>query len=72
MDKRLELIFANELDKSVTLTIDAPTYPADPTIVHEAMDEIIAADVFYSTGGKFVEKRGARFVERIVEEIELH
>lgn len=72
MDKKLELLFTNEADKSVTLTIDAPTYPADPTAINQAMDELIVADVFSSTGGKFVEKRGARFVERIVEEIELH
>jgi len=72
MDKKLELIFTNEAGMGVTLSVEGPTYPADPVVIEQVMDNIILEDVFHSTGGKLVEKRAARFVERIVEDIELH
>ena len=35
------------------------------------MDQIIASNVFFTAGGDLVEKRGARVVERNVEEVTL-
>jgi len=70
--KRLELIFENEDGKSVTYTLDNPVEPADSVAVNEAMDEIIAQDVFFSNGGDIVAKKAARIVERTVTDIEIN
>ncbi|SDM55320.1 DUF2922 domain-containing protein [Sediminibacillus halophilus] len=69
--KKLELKFLNEEDKTVTISLDQPVEPADPAAVNTAMDEIIAQNAFFSSGGDLVSKKGARIVERNVEEIEL-
>ncbi|QTN00803.1 DUF2922 family protein [Sediminibacillus dalangtanensis] len=69
--KKLELKFLNEEDKTVTISLDQPVEPADPAAVNAAMDEIIAQNAFFSSGGDLVSKKSARIVERNVEEIEL-
>lgn len=69
--KRIELRFLNEEGRIVTLSVDNPNEPADPAVVNAAMDEILAQNVFSSSGGELVEKHSARIVERSVEEIEL-
>jgi uncharacterized protein YggL (DUF469 family) len=69
--KRLELLFKNMDDKNVTISLDDPIEPVNPTTVSQVMDEIIAQNVFTSTGGDLVSKHGARVVERNVTEIEI-
>lgn len=69
--KKLDLIFENELGKSVTYSIDNPVEPANVNDVNAAMDEIIAQDIFTTSGGSVVKKKGARIVERIVSEVEM-
>ncbi|WP_096189474.1 DUF2922 domain-containing protein [Evansella halocellulosilytica] len=71
MAKRLELIFVNEGGTSVTIGLDEPVEPADGEHISSVMDEMIDLDVFTSSNGKLTEKRGARIVDRTVEEIEL-
>ncbi|MCP8616018.1 DUF2922 domain-containing protein [Salirhabdus salicampi] len=71
MSKRLELRFLNEEGRTVTVTLDNPVDPADPDLVNQAMDELIAQNTFTSSGGDLIEKSGARIVERNVYEIEL-
>jgi len=67
--KTLELKFANEEDKTVTVSLDEPVEPADPQVIAAAMDTIIAQQAFYSSGGELVGKKSARIVERNVFEI---
>ncbi len=69
--KRIELFFENEDGKTVKYTLDKPLEPVNPVTVNAAMDEIIAQNVFYSSGGDLVAKKGARIVENIIEEIDL-
>lgn len=69
--KRLELIFENEFGKNVTISLDEPIEPIDANAVNAAMDEVITQNVFTSSGGDLVHKKGARIVERNVTEIEL-
>lgn len=69
--KRLELLFENEEGKTVTYTLDSPVDPADEQAINAAMDEVIAQNVFQSNGGNIVAKKGARFVERIVTDIDI-
>lgn len=69
--KKLELKFLNEDGKTVTYSLDKPIEPVEPATVNAAMDEIIAQDVFTSSGGDIVSKKSARVVENIVQEIDL-
>lgn len=69
--KKIELRFRNVDDKLVRFELDNPVDPIDPAVVNEAMDTIIAENVFTSSGGDLLTKESARIVEQIVEEIEL-
>ncbi len=69
--KKLELIFENEDGKNVTYALDNPVEPADADMVKAAMDEVIAQDIFTSTGGAMVKIKSARIVERNVTEVEM-
>ena len=69
--KTLELKFANELDKIVTISLDVPVEPADPAMINSAMDTIIEQNIFASSGGNLVSKKSARIVERNVTDVEL-
>lgn len=69
--RALELNFENEQAKTVKIAIDYPVEPVDPVEISAVMDEIIAANVFTSSGGEFIMKKSARITERIVEPIEL-
>lgn len=69
--KRIELLFVNEDGKTATISLDNPVEPVDASKVNEVMDEIIAQNVFITNGGAFVQKKGARIIERNVTEIEI-
>jgi hypothetical protein len=71
MSKKLELQFVNLEGKTATLSIDDPIEPVEPASVSAAMDTIIATNIFTSTGGDLVAKKGARVVERNVADVEL-
>lgn len=70
-EKVLELIFKNEQDKTVRITLQAPVEPVESGEVVTAMDEIIAENIFFSSGGDWIEKAGARLVSRTVEDIDI-
>lgn len=69
--KKLELKFLNADGKTVTYSLDKPVEPVDPVAVKAAMDEIINQNAFATSGGDIVSIKGARVVERNVQEIEL-
>ena len=71
MAKVLEMHFVNLVGKPAEITIENQLEPFDPAAISAAMDTILANDVFTSSGGGFVEKRGARVVERAVTDIQL-
>lgn len=71
MEKKIELLFENEEGKTVTISLDAPAEPVNPFAVNNAMDTIISQNIFTSSGGNLVKKRGARIVGRSVQTIEL-
>ncbi|GMB08670.1 DUF2922 family protein [Thermolongibacillus altinsuensis] len=68
MEKTLELQFVNQEGKVVRLTIDQPLESLTDTQVANVMDLIIAANVFTSSGGDLVAKKGARIVSKEVLE----
>ncbi|WP_100487064.1 DUF2922 domain-containing protein [Sporolactobacillus pectinivorans] len=61
--KTLNLVFLNEQGKSVTLSVNDPVEPADPAAVKSAMQEILAQNVFISTGGLLTQIKSARISE---------
>lgn len=69
--KTIELRFRNTDDKLVRFSLDNPVDPIDAVVVNEAMEAIIAENVFTSSGGDILKKESARVVEQLVEEIEL-
>lgn len=71
MAKTLEMLFTNEAGKSASVSIESPTEPVDPVAVSAAMDTILTSNVFITSGGDLVAKRGARVVERNVLPVEI-
>ena len=72
MAKTLELLFLTEGGKSATLSVADPIEPVDVEKVKTAMDEIIASNVFTTASGSFISAKGARVVERNVNEYEVN
>ncbi|USK91685.1 DUF2922 domain-containing protein [Rossellomorea marisflavi] len=71
MAKTLELIFKNEMGKQAKISVIEPKEPVDQDAVKAAMENLIAKDVFGSSGGSLVSIEGARIVERNVTDYEL-
>jgi hypothetical protein len=71
MAKTLELVFGTELGKTARLSMDNPKEPVDEAAVKLAMEQIIAAEVFTSASGRYVEAKGARVIDRNVVEYEM-
>ncbi|UII57677.1 DUF2922 domain-containing protein [Cytobacillus spongiae] len=71
MAKSLELQFVTSNGKTSNLTFDNPIEPINPSAVKQAMDQIIAANVFEGHNGTLVSAKGARVIERNVTEYEL-
>ncbi|ART77245.1 DUF2922 domain-containing protein [Sutcliffiella horikoshii] len=67
----LELFFLNEEGTKVKVSVDDPRSDLTQVEIEEAMDTIIAANVFTSKGGSFITKDSARIVERNVTEYEI-
>ncbi|WP_419883620.1 DUF2922 domain-containing protein [Peribacillus sp. B-H-3] len=72
MAKTLELLFATLQGKTAVLSIDDPKEPVDLAKVKQAMDQIITLNVFTSRTGDYISKKGARVVERNVDDYEMN
>ncbi|GAB6179387.1 DUF2922 domain-containing protein [Desulfotomaculum defluvii] len=71
MSRTLELIFVNATGGKVTLRVADPKETLTEVEVKTAMEQIVAKDIFSSTGGSLVGIAGARIVSRDVSEINL-
>lgn len=69
MSKTLELIFVNAVGDKVTLRVTDPRDDLQETEVRAVMDQVVAKDVFTSTGGSLAGVAGARLVTRDVAEL---
>ena len=72
MAKTLELLFLTEGGKSATLSVSDPIEPVDIEKVKTAMDAVIVSNVFTTASGSFISAKGARVVERNVNEYEMN
>lgn len=71
MSKQLELLFENEAGRQVTISLDNPLEPVDSAAIFDAMTGIVEGNALSSSGGDVIAIRGARLVERHVEDIDL-
>ncbi len=69
MTKVLELQFITEFGKSAHLAVDEPKEPVVEADVTAAMNAIITNNVFQSSSGALTNIKGARLVERTVQEL---
>ena len=69
MEITLQLVFLNAGGGRVTLSIPQPLADLTAATVGTAMDEIINADVFVSSGGGLASKVRAVLVSRQIEEL---
>ncbi len=71
MAKKLEMVFRNEENKTVKLTVDNALDDLDSQDVKTAMETIIAKKVFLSNGGELVGIASARVVDTEINELDL-
>ncbi|KQU13126.1 DUF2922 domain-containing protein [Peribacillus sp. TH16] len=71
MARVLEMIFVTEEGKSATISVENPKEPVDANTVKLAMEQMITGNAFVASSGDFVSIKGARLVERNVEDVEL-
>jgi hypothetical protein len=69
VEQTLRLIFRNAEGRNVTLSVSNPQDPLNSTDVNAAMDLIISADIFQTSGGSITEKVRAEVVSREVNTI---
>ncbi len=61
--KKLSMKFVTTNDDVTTLTINEVREDITDQEVNSLMDEIITQNVFYSTGGSLVKKKGAKIID---------
>ena len=67
MEKSLQLVFKNASGTTKIITISNPKENLTKTETDEAMQKIVAANVFNSLGGDLVQAVEARVVNRNVQ-----
>jgi hypothetical protein len=67
--KTLQMVFKNENGKNVTINVADAKDSLTSTEVKAAMQNIIAKNVFVSTGGKLVSAESAQLVDRQTAEL---
>ncbi len=71
MTQVLELQFATADGKTTTLTIDAPKPNVTVAEIQQAMETIVAKNVFAGQAGALSAIKGARLVDRQVTEFDV-
>lgn len=66
---RLEMTFKNEADTTMKISVDNPRADITDLEVKAAMDNIVAKNIFNSTGGNLVAVAGARIVSTNIQEL---
>jgi hypothetical protein len=66
---RLEMIFLNQQGKTNKISVDSPKSDLTEAEVQTAMEDIVAKNIFSSTGGDFVGVSSARVVTTDVTEL---
>jgi hypothetical protein len=69
--KKLYLTFFTDQNKTHTIVVDKPVYPADEASVKAGMDLILSNEAIITKKGKLVSIKEAKFVTRDVEGLDL-
>ena len=69
--KKLLMTFKTDEDKNVSISIEDPRENLTESEILEAMNVIIAKDVFAPNGESLIEKVGAKVVETETQEYDL-
>jgi len=64
MEKKLEMIFVNAAGKKTKISVDDPRSDLTSQEVQTVMNDIIARNIFNSTGGDLVSIDSARIVSK--------
>ena len=67
MIKTLQMIFRNEENRNVTLSVSDPLEGLDGLTAGNAMQDILNANIFQTNGGDMVSRVRAQIVSRDVE-----
>lgn len=60
MKETLQLTFLTSMNKTTNLLVPSPKTPIDSAAVNQAMDAIVAADIFTLSTGRIVKKVAAK------------
>lgn len=69
MEKTLQMVFQNATGKNTRISLQDPKDDITPTEVQNAMDIIVAKNIFNTTGGEIVKAVSASIVTRDVAEL---
>ncbi len=67
MTKTLQMVFRNEENRNVTVSITDPKEDLDATTVGNAMQDILDSNIFNTNGGDMVSRVRAQIISRDVE-----
>ncbi len=67
--KTLELYFQTAEGKSAKISVPDPKEPVDALAVQQAMDLIVAKNIFLFATGEIAAKANARVVERTITDV---
>ena len=70
MNKRLQLDFLDELNKSVRISLDDPKEDLLPTDIEQAMNMVVSLNAVGDDSADIIGIDGARIITTTVEEIE--
>lgn len=70
MDKNLEMIFRNSAGKTARLSVQEPKEDLTPEEVKTVMNNIVAKNIFDTTGGDMLEAVSARIITREIVKLE--
>ncbi len=67
--KSLRMVFKNEAGTNYTLTLDDPRDDVTGTEIEAVMDQVIAANVIFTSGGDLVSKSDVKIIDRTVNDL---
>lgn len=71
MDKtKLEMIFTDEINKTMKISIDNPRVDLGDLEIEEAMEDILTYNIFLSNDVDLTGKKGARFITTSIRDLE--
>jgi len=68
LNKKLELIFKNTMDRKSRISLDDPREDLTEVEITAAMNNIITQNIFETTGGDLVSISGARIITTQVQD----